>query len=416
MEDYSIIKTLSFDYEKELINKTRQSVVINNDIVYVSTLSPNIITAYKLDGTVINHYNIPDYIDNLYWTGEIQGMDINENNEFYGITYHNTNYDIATITNIVKFSLEKNCFNEFQDEYTLGNNIIFYVDNTSKEINPNGSSSNKFKEMYEAIETATSPLFKNRKIRIEGVSGQTYEYFVINNMVNLIVANGKISCSVNASKVEIVDCVIYQGNKNQVPIEFLNQSIVDLTTCTYEGKGFNNLLCRVNRSKLKLLGNVQTTFDSDVTAYILEYGAEFYCRPEIENINFASPNVFIESRKYLLTNQDLNAKNGIIEYNNYMKSKGLKYSDLERFNDILVEYEVPETGYSYYERIKKNNYVNVKAMNMADGSNVKPLYYETTLSLDENGITILHNKYYSFDLDEFNTDEVLMIKNIWLCY
>lgn len=415
LTDYGVCYELPFEYDKELKDRTRQAVIINDGIVYVETLGVNIISKYTLCGKLLEQYNIPLYIDNLYWTGEIQGIDY-VNNQFYGIAYHQTNYEIATVANIITFTLDKNTLIQYPETYTQGNNIELYVDKNSISGNPNGSINNKFKEMYEAIEMATSPILANRKIKIIGVAGQRYDYFVANNLKNISIENGDISCSINGCNLIISNAVIYKGDENNYPINILNGSNVTLSNVSFdESKTYDQTLCKVIDSKLKLVGIIQSEFNPTITAYSLDYGSEFLCRVDIANIEFLSPNIFIDSKRYKISKGDIAIQNGIIEYNDYMKNKGLNYN-IERFDSLLIEYEVYGTGYRYFERITKNNYINIHRTNMSDGSNNKPLIYETTIELNNNNMNVKNNKFYDMNTNEFGNTNTLVIKNIYLCY
>lgn len=147
--------SISLDYSGELNNLRVQNFAIKDNYIYIISSDPKCLIVYNIDGTVFKKYTLNEMISNLYYSGEYQDIDFLDNQ-----CYISSADNVATATANIE-SINQLFEIDFNGGYISdlaintnvhdGRSITLAVDSSSTAINPDGSSTNKFKSINEAL-------------------------------------------------------------------------------------------------------------------------------------------------------------------------------------------------------------------------------------------------------------------------
>ena len=148
---FNILDTISLDYSEELNNLRVQNFAIKDNYIYIISSDPKSLIVYNIDGSVYKKYTLNEMIDNLYYSGEYQDIDF-LGNQCYISSADNVS-DIEGINQLFKIDFNKDYISSTEVNSVVHNGyaVTLYVDSSSNSINPDGSSSNKFKSINEAL-------------------------------------------------------------------------------------------------------------------------------------------------------------------------------------------------------------------------------------------------------------------------
>ena len=148
---FDVLDTISLDYSGEL-NKIRvQNFAVHDNYIYVISSDPKALIIYNIDGTVFKKYNLNEIIDELYYSGEYQDIDFLGNQCYVSSADNIENSE--SINQLFKLDLQKEYINtsDIISNVHSGYSITLYVDDNSTAVNPDGSATNKFKSINEAL-------------------------------------------------------------------------------------------------------------------------------------------------------------------------------------------------------------------------------------------------------------------------
>lgn len=340
-ENYTIINTINL-ITNTVTSSGRQNIVVNDNKIYRILANPNVIKLYNIDGSFINNFVFNEFMDESYFIGELQDIDIIGDYIYFNSSiFENVDCPLS-IVNIGKTSLTKNIINNnFFSQYPY-RNITLYIDNTTENFNPNGTTNNKFNELLEAVYFLESPTGKRFKsvinfnnsnieysgckiscnnitridfntitighLTLSGISNinltRVFIKGTIANLANLIISNCGV---VNLFRPNFVN-----NNNNNTNAIYIENSIVYIT-CGKSAMGqdtFDNLLINlVNSAKLYTKNfDLNNILKADTTSIVDKFSIFKGNITAIENYNYTSiiSNMRDELSKYNYINFVIN--------------------------------------------------------------------------------------------------------------
>lgn len=244
--NFEIQQLIDLDFPSEFVG-TQQAIEYYNNHLYFSTSVPNIIFQFDLEGNFTNSYQIGNWIDNSFGVGELEDISITDDGDLYfgsEMNFQNSNWKCI---NIAKTSLTKNTTNyniAYDSSVTFQQAWInIYVDNTKSIINPTGTSTKPFKEIFEAVNFASSPLMCGKNVKITIATSQNnYNYTYINtrNIVIITSTSGnKANVKINGLQFSGITCLLnqltiynrYAKELYNVPLDVGDNSIIKIHSC-----------------------------------------------------------------------------------------------------------------------------------------------------------------------------------------
>lgn len=261
-------------FSKTIPDGVPQSFCVNDNKFYEIKTKPNILYTFDRDGSLLLYY-IPDWIENLFWCGEVEDISFNNNNLQLGSISHLTQYSEL---NVIRF-FETSFINPIEMRtvlYNPSNNVLSLNVSVNNNTNPTGYTDNKFRYIGEAISISNSPGFCNKKIRINVDAGD-YECVTITGNDILIIGS---------------------NYKTQLYITYANNILINgaiLTSLSSKVKG-SELYCDLANI---ILTNVGFELDESLTQYIYSNNSKITIN-SINTSNLYSPNT--ESSKGIFIN------------------------------------------------------------------------------------------------------------------
>lgn len=222
-----------------------QGVQVNGNVLYWIGGRKSEIWVYTIDYENKNiifktQYSFNDFQENLYPTGEIQGIGFNND---AGEVYLTSSVSIAGWVGFTQYFVTSMAFKTIQSgpslvPYVYANTlpIKFYVGGSGTSYNPDGSQGNPFNSLLEAETCLMSPSLPSKKLTL---LGNTSEILVMTKLDNFefdgngftvraaVVANCKNSTITNLSTVG------YSGYKNAAL--YIYDSIIRINSQTSTG-------------------------------------------------------------------------------------------------------------------------------------------------------------------------------------
>ena len=214
-ETYNILNTINLE-NINIESLGQQNIKINNNIIYRVLALPNTLYMYDIDGNFINKFVFDEFMDKSYYIGELQDIDFIDNIMYFNSCILSLQRCPLSILNIGKTSLTKNIQNINNHIDALPyQSITLYVNNNNLSINPNGTQSNPFNELVEAIMFLNSPV------------GKKY-----NANINIVSSNEDYKgCQISGGNINLID-----GNNNIIEhLIIKNMSGLELKNLKYKG-------------------------------------------------------------------------------------------------------------------------------------------------------------------------------------
>lgn len=321
--NYNLTEIELEDYSNLLNKSYNNDILVYNGYLYILKYDPQVLICYNLEtNKMFNIYNIPNYAEGSS-TGELENISIkydNNNNFIIGTNRTECNNGFY---NIFQYYQANVFFNINNNTMPKWNNIekVLHVDINSTSFNPNGTNSNRFKHLAEALEYAQ-------------------------------ILDGNVTILMHAGTYPFTD---YRGNKQNIDIRrYENDSVtinglcfmgskVSLTYLTILNTSTSqnyDLYCDYCEMKLALL-----TFSGDFTTSI------YARRCKINFFNLTSSKILFycqtETELFPIGNEGANATPIEFEYTNQKP-----YYD--KFNCITPELTVTKTKVETSAMPKKN--------------------------------------------------------------
>lgn len=265
INNYSLTEINLSDYSN-LLNKTyNNDILVYNDYLYVLKFNPQVLLCFNLQNNKLyNVYNIPNYSDGSS-IGELQNISLKYDSEekdfIIGTNRLECDNGFYNMFQYFNCNVFYNINNNIMPKYN-NNEIVLNVDINSNSINPNGTNSNKFKHISEALEYAQQ----------------------LDGNITILIANGTYP---------FVD---YKGNKQRIDIRN-NSDNPDITI-----NGMNLHATNISLTYIKLL-NTSISQNYDLSAdytklrlsiieFLGDYSASIYARRcEIDFYHLTSDHV-----------------------------------------------------------------------------------------------------------------------------
>ena len=251
------------NYDNILTSTNTNDMCVYNDIVYIMKHDPQLILTYKVSNNKLqNLYNIDNMLENGTTVGELQNISVIFDSDYK---------DFIISSN--KLDCNNGYFNMFQYfkcnfVYNLNKNIRInnyntfkriLVDINSTSINPDGSSSNRYKYLSEALENAN----KFSSIEVLASSG-TYPFTSVESIKGRVALGGEGGNNITINGFSTKGCnyiylfsaTVNNTNSNQDEDIYSDFSNIRLSTVSVDSTKNKNI--RIHNGTLEL-NNVQNS-------------------------------------------------------------------------------------------------------------------------------------------------------------
>ena len=256
-----IVNTYNIEKPDYIENAGIQSIELHNNKLYCLTIKPDTIIVYDLEtNSTSKIYSIPKYSNGgSFYIGEVEDLTYIGNNKFLMFssnltTYYSQDYQF----NIFEFNLDTNVLDNntyLAERSYLANNITsVFVNANSTSINPDGSSSKPFKEIYEAISFLNGPRFYGNG-RIYVANGTYKNIFFYCNNIEIeaqntanpnVIIQGVMA---NKSNISFENCKFIKNNTNldyPIKIEKSNLLLSNATINSIDNYGIYSVESEIN--------------------------------------------------------------------------------------------------------------------------------------------------------------------------
>lgn len=362
--DYSIINTISFN-----INEfDRQDAKILNNYLYYLTINPNRLIILDLEGNIIQRYNIPDFIDDTFPVGEIEGISINpETNDIILSSYLIYNNDVACSTEIFKINLQKNVSNHNFEKYYANNIISLNVDNTITDFKP---EKNNFKELCEIQGILNSPAFINCITNITCTKNQDYVYSTFANcMFTLNCNNSKITLNLRGVKAIInkPNWKIANINGSNASTQIQRNSNIQISDSDFTENNLSLPFIVITNSTVTVTGIINNM--NNMPIFQINTGATLKSQYNLTNLIFNSTNHFVESYQISKIGATFDMPEQIITLNDFMVANNIKLSDVMTMFKYLIVNCNTSSGAQKSFKFRINNNVETQYFVVNDLNN-----------------------------------------------
>ena len=398
--NYNIKTTINLDYPSFVENAGVQSFLVHDGLIYTILIKPDVIITYNLDGSLNKVYSVPKFANGgTMYVGELEDLGILNDKLVLFTNSLTTYYSQDTQVNLFVMDLVHNTLDNpiyMAERGFLSNNInTVYVDNASVSLNPDGSSTNPFKEIFEAINYLNGTRYKGAG-RIY-VKGGTYKnIFFFNNNIEII-HNGGSAINIGgllavASKVSIGEATYNNTNTGlNRPIECENSEI------TLVNATINNIVdygIYLVKSKLNYRGNeiVSSTTNDTYTIYAdassiinIGQGTGGY-----NDIYLDSPSAFLNPNRVVI------ASNIKIYYDDITLNKMAYATSLFKYITFVVNIN------GIYRTFKFRSAQSKFKMDLTQiDENNNPMYNSLTVEVADNEFSVTNNIWGHTESDEF---------------
>ena len=373
--DYSIVNTITFN-----INEfNRQDAKISNNYLYYLTINPNRLIILDLEGNVIQRYNIPEFVDDTFPIGEIEGFSIDtETNNIILSSYLIFNNDVACSTEIFKINLQKNVSNHNFERYYANNVIDLSVDNTITDFKP---TQNKFKELCEVQGILNSPAFKNCIANINCTQNQDYAYATFADcMFTLNCNNSKICLNLRGVKAIInkPNWKITNINGSNESTQIQRNSNIQISESDFTENNLNLPFIVITNSTVTVTGTIKNM--NNMPIFQINTGATLKSQYNLTNLIFNSTNHFVESYQISKVGIKFDTPEEPITLNDFMVANNIKLSNLMPMFKYLVVNCSTSSGSQKTFKFRINNSVETQYFSINDLNNKDSSPYEYIMS------------------------------------
>lgn len=398
--NYTIKNTINLEYPSFIENAGVQSFLVHDNIIYTILIKPDLIISYNIDGTLNKVYSIPKYANGgTIYVGELEDLGVINDKLILFTTSLTTYYSQDAQVNLFELDLVHNTLDNplyMAERGYLSNNInTVYVDNANNNINPDGSSTNPFKEIFEAINYLNGTRYKGAG-RIY-VKGGTYKnIFFFNNNIEII-HNGGSDIIIGgflavASKISMSEATYNKSNTGlNRPIECENSEITLVNATINNISDYGIYLVK---SKLNYRGNeiVSTTTNDTYTIYAdsasiinIGQGTSGY-----NDIYLASASSFLNPNRLVI------ASNIKVYYDSITLNKMSYATSLFKYITFIVNINGIYRTYKY--RTGQSSY-KIDLTQIDENNN--PMYNSLTIDSSNNELSISSNIWGHTNNDEF---------------
>lgn len=398
--NYTIKNTINLEYPSFTINAGVQSFLVHDDIIYTILIKPDLIISYNIDGTLNKVYSVPKYANGgTLYVGELEDLGVINDKLILFTASLTTYYSQDTQVNLFELDLVHNTLDNplyMAERGYLSNNInTVYVDNANNNINPDGSSSNPFKEIFEAINYLNGTRYKGAgRIYVKG--GNYKNIFFFNNNIEII-HNGGSDIVIGgllavASKISMSEATYNNTNTGlNRPIECENSEITLINATINNITDYGIYLVK---SKLNYRGNeiVSSTTNDTYTIYAdstsivnIGQGTSGY-----NDMYLASVSSFLNPNRVVI------ASNIKIYYDSITLNKMSYATSLFKYISFIVNINGIYRTYKY--RTGQSKYK--MDLTQIDENN-NPMYNSLTVEVADNEFSITNNIWGHTNNDEF---------------
>lgn len=422
-ENFEVQQLIDLDFPDEF-NGTQQAIEYYNNHIYFSTSVPNIIFQFDLEGNFINSYQIGNWIDDSFGVGELEDISITDEGDLYfgsEMNYQNSNWKCI---NIAKTSLTKNTTNyniAYDSSVTFQQAWInIYVDNTKSIINPTGTSTKPFKEIFEAVNFASSPLMCGKNVKITIATSQNnYNYTYINsrNIVNITSTSGnKANVKINGLQFSGITCLLnqltilnrYAKEVYGVPLDVGDNSFIKIHSCdiTNNQQGVNNAIV-VNYSNVSGAGSITIT-NTGLNDVNLTANSSFKIIANM-SIRKVANSQSIDTEQ-MIFDGTLTNTGSTGNYTNSITKTFLNQSNYRYCNVSYLLNNALRVKKFIYNKNDKLCFTDINITDDAQASTYQ--VYECMLQLNESNVEMIVNK----DVSDTGgvTQNRISVKQIWL--
>lgn len=394
---FNTIETITLNHTANY--STGQSFAVNNDIIATLDSNPEIINLYNIDGTFINCYSMPNYIDNSYGFGEseditLDGMDfyigsLNNGSQNGSISWYNVSHgNFVTNVPIINYANSSASFKQNR-----------YVDNTSTSLNPNGAESNPFNELAELEDFCHSPNANKFSFICNLKNSETpYEYCFLNNSkINVIMATPNARESIvgglriDNTNINLLNLKIQNNNTfNTHHITTSGLSEVTIDSCTFEEEQENTYCCEFyESSKCNLKGSI--TVPTNEAIIKLSDGAELETyKAKYDNIIVTSSNV--KAKVYALKDGSYSGVDTHLSPNQCLQDNDIDFNDyygLFKYINVVARYT--DGKHTFKFETQNRNMAMILGNLINDVSSTDVIIAEYTLQILEAGYFNISN-------------------------
>lgn len=396
MSDYSASNPISLKMPDE--TPGQQVIEIYNSKIYQVTLNPNIIFVYDIEGNLENIYNIPNWIEQAFYTGEVEDITIKDNGDIYigscKWACYQSNYTVSQVFKInpIHGVCERNLYGDAQPS----NQVSVYVSPTFN-IDPIGYASSPLNELFEVSEMLLSPAYRNKDAMLVEVANGNYHFaYFAGGASCQINGESNTGVTINGLTFRLMNKVILrnvnlacESKSYPTPID-ATMSNIDICNLrfTKNPTKYTTYIKTSNNCTIMKSGTFPSDITSDTNAIIdLGFGCK-YIDKDMEvrkNILFSSTSIVLYPSVYPLTDAlSITDSNTQVPLNSFLTARGITLEEmLENFNTIIFEFTDGSGGYHLQKfRIGGTTY----SLNSTNIANTSSQFYLNEMNIElQNG-------------------------------
>lgn len=431
--DISLMTNPLYD---EIFNTTsNQGVCVYDNRAYFLKYKPNVIASFDFRDNSITYYNIPYVANDKFLVGEVEQISPvfdNDGNFYLSTTHIMNNFGENHVVQFFKLNFKNSIPTKRNSDFDLIGRDI-YVDITSTAKNPDGTPSNPFKDINEALELTINPMYSVMTINIKNGTYPFVSLYNANAFVTIAsVSKDNTKVLINGARIKGTkikfDSVSLKTNST-VFVEDINSTQSDITLNNTKLLSTTNNIY-VNDSRLSLMDN--NVFSSSipiVSENFTEIKSNPYSMPKFKKI---SGNVLTTPNTFLL--------NGALNVNGVGTSYGYSFTapDLETLKTCKgLKVRISVDGNVFYPEVRFSDFIvyssggsgiqltasgfpnNVDTTAQQDFSTYEIRIQVTTTQIYIEGITRLMTRFSSSNSQTFirenltGTLSTFLINQIW---
>lgn len=400
VNDFNIINTISLEQNNYIFYGFGQNITISDDKIYMNKSKPEIILVYDLNGKFLNVYNFPEYLDNSFYTGELEAIDMYNNKLYFMSDMKYSSNSYMRCSQIGYTSLIDNIEqNSNAITYTSNSSITIYVDNNTNYVNPNGLENNKFYDLDEAIDFLSSPLANNLQAIITlANNSKPYSFCMLSNRnINQINGNGaKINgLRIVNSSLNLLNLTIASDNTFNTHALYFSNSTISVRNCIFQNSLSDIDILFDYNSTLNLADN--NSFQNSIVVSntsVLHSGVN-----KLNNVRIYNPNNNID-KFYLLLNGNLK------DIGSYSENDKLTSAYLKNFNYInfTIQTSTSSRVLKYSLHNKTNPIFALRVFNITDATDTNVITLsEMNVRLNTSNHRIIVENNKTVNIDGFRT-------------
>lgn len=337
---------------------TGAGCIVHDSVFYTNNYAPNMILVHDTAGNLLKQFKYPLELEEYSNVGEVEAISLDPVTGYmYGVCAGYNCFQSGFFqTQVFKFSLDKNIIS--RDMVSLPNlQATIYVDPNSSSFNPDGTTSQPFKYLAEAIDYLHA-----RKGNIHGYAyvtllPGTHPYCFIEGVSNMEIVASEEGVIVDGltfrgcSNIRLTGLTISNHHTNYTtPLDILNADLTLQSVSYVKSSSYDTMCIVYTGGKVKLLGD-QETWDDQYTYYRLMAGStmedNLIGRAQID---FRSQSGIRHCPYTVASGIEATVPGTVIPLNGYLQRLGKNWTDLIAstcYNNIQIQYS--ETGQGGYK-------------------------------------------------------------------